>query len=69
MKKEINKLKKIVKGDSTIGKICPLTEKECVRAKCELWLSSVTTTENITAPGRCSIRFLAEKNSEGLLVV
>lgn len=51
-------------------KFCPFSpDHECKECNCELWLTSVYSTENIVQKGRCSIRFMAEKNSEGLLPV
>ena len=41
----------------------------CTEDDCALWLEVVYSTENLRQDGRCSIKFLAEKNSEGLLPV
>lgn len=48
---------------------CPILDTDCLQTDCELWLESVYSTEGIQQPGRCAIRFMAEKNSEGKLPV
>ena len=51
-------------------KFCPFcSNHQCREDDCELWLSCVYSTENIRQEGRCSIRFIAEKNSKGKLPV
>lgn len=68
MKKVTKKM--TVKPQKEKSQFCPFSaDGECKTCDCELWLGSVYSTENIIQKGRCSIRFLAEKNSEGLLPV
>lgn len=50
-------------------KICPFMKCDCLKEKCELWLDSVMSTEHIEQEGRCSIKFIAQKNEEGELPV
>jgi hypothetical protein len=63
-------------------KICPLLNLgylanstndkincECIEMKCAFWLDLIYSTENIPQKGRCAIKFIAQKNSDGLLPV
>jgi hypothetical protein len=45
-------------------------ETVCMEHECAWWIDGVYTTENIfDRQGRCAMKFIAEKNSEGKLPV
>ena len=57
-------------------KVCPLTwaagievDDSCVEDRCAWWVSAPRSTENIAQEGRCAIKLIAEKNSDGRVVV
>jgi len=59
-----------------IQKACPLTwaggvdvDDSCVEHRCAWWVEGAYSTENVRQEGRCAIKLIAEKNSEGLVVV
>jgi len=73
MKKEKKAICPILSGTKLNEKIGGPEEifqhRECLEDQCALWLPCVYSTEGISQCGRCSLKFLGEKNSEGLLPV